>query len=149
MIRFRNIKSHYWRNMASRTALVIVAVVMIVLFLPRTRGKLFHYDEGKPWMYGQLIAKFDFPIFKTDEALKAERDSMMKHFQPYYNVNPSIEAKKIEQFKTAYKNGIPGLPQSYVEIIAQHLHDIYEAGVIDPQQYSKLVKDSDNVIRVV
>lgn len=149
MIRFRNIKSHYWRNMASRTALVIVAVVMIVLFLPRTRGKLFHYDEGKPWMYGQLIAKFDFPIFKTDEALKAERDSMMKHFQPYYNVNPSIEAKKIEQFKTAYNNGIPGLPQSYVEIIAQHLHDIYEAGVIDPQQYSKLVKDSDNVIRVV
>ena len=149
MIRFRNIKSHYWRNMASRTALVIVAVVMIVLFLPRTRGKLFHYDEGKPWMYGQLIAKFDFPIFKTDEALKAERDSMMKHFQPYYNVNPSIEAKKIEQFKTAYTNGIPGLPQSYVEIIAQHLHDIYEAGVIDPQQYSKLVKDSDNVIRVV
>lgn len=135
--------------MASRTALVIVAVVMIVLFLPRTRGKLFHYDEGKPWMYGQLIAKFDFPIFKTDEALKAERDSMMKHFQPYYNVNPSIEAKKIEQFKTAYKNGISGLPQSYVEIIAQHLHDIYEAGVIDPQQYSKLVKDSDNVIRVV
>ena len=149
MIRFRNIKSHYWRNMASRTVLVIVAVVMIVLFLPRTRGKLFHYDEGKPWMYGQLIAKFDFPIFKTDEALKAERDSMMKHFQPYYNVNPSIEAKKIEQFKIAYKNGIPGLPQSYVEIIAQHLHDIYEAGVIDPQQYSKLVKDSDNVIRVV
>ena len=149
MIRFRNIKSHYWRNIASRTTLVIVAVVMIVLFLPRTRGKLFHYDEGKPWMYGQLIAKFDFPIFKTDEALKAERDSMMKHFQPYYNVNPSIEAKKIEQFKTAYKNGIPGLPQSYVEIIAQHLHDIYEAGVIDPQQYSKLVKDSDNVIRVV
>ena len=149
MIRFRNLENHYWRNVASRTALVIVAVVMIVLFLPRTKGKLFHYDEGKPWMYGQLIAKFDFPIFKTDEALKAERDSMMKHFQPYYNVNPSIEAKKIEQFKTAYKNGIPGLPQSYVEIIAQHLHDIYEAGVIDPQQYSKLVKDSDNVIRVV
>ena len=149
MIRFRNLENHYWRNVASRTALVIVAVVMIVLFLPRTKGKLFHYDEGKPWMYGQLIAKFDFPIFKTDEALKAERDSMMKHFQPYYNVNPSIEAKKIEQFKTAYKNGILGLPQSYVEIIAQHLHDIYEAGVIDPQQYSKLVKDSDNVIRVV
>ena len=40
MIRFRNISHHYWRNMISRTALVIVAVVLIVLFLPRTRGKL-------------------------------------------------------------------------------------------------------------
>ena len=61
--------------MISRTALVIVAVVLIVLFLPRTRGKLFHYDEGKPWMYGQLIAKFDFPIFKTDEARKSQPDA--------------------------------------------------------------------------
>ena len=93
--------------MISRTALVIVAVVLIVLFLPRTRGKLFHYDEGKPWMYGQLIAKFDFPIFKTDEALKAERDSMMKHFQPYFNVAPAAEQKKIGEFRSAYRNGIP------------------------------------------
>ena len=27
-------------------------------------------------MYGQLIAKFDFPIFKTDAALKVEKDSI-------------------------------------------------------------------------
>lgn len=149
MIRFRNISHHYWRNMISRTALVIVAVVLIVLFLPRTRGKLFHYDEGKPWMYGQLIAKFDFPIFKTDEALKAERDSMMKHFQPYFNVAPAAEQKKIGEFRSAYRNGIPGLPQEYVEVIARRLHEVYEAGIIDPQQYSALVKDSDNLIRVV
>ena len=149
MIRFRNISHHYWRNMISRTALVIVAVVLIVLFLPRTRGKLFHYDEGKPWMYGQLIAKFDFPIFKTDEALKAERDSMMKHFQPYFNVAPAAEQKKIGEFRSAYRNGIPGLPQEYVEVIARRLHEVYEAGIIDPQQYSTLVKDSDNLIRVV
>ena len=135
--------------MISRTALVIVAVVLIVLFLPRTRGKLFHYDEGKPWMYGQLIAKFDFPIFKTDEALKAERDSMMKHFQPYFNVAPAAEQKKIGEFRNAYRNGIPGLPQEYVEVIARRLHEVYEAGIIDPQQYSTLVKDSDNLIRVV
>ena len=103
MIRFKNISNPYWRNMVSRVALIIVAVVLIVLFLPRTQGKLFHYDEGKPWMYGQLIAKFDFPIFKTDAALKIEKDSITKHFQPYYNINQTVEQKKIEQFKQAYK----------------------------------------------
>ena len=149
MIRFKNISNPYWRNMVSKTVLVIVAVVLIVLFLPRTRGKLFHYDEGKPWLYGQLIAKFDFPIFKTDEALKTERDSIMKNFQPYYNINQAVEQKKINQFRHAYKNGIPGLSQEYVDVISHRLHEIYEAGVIDPQQYSALVKDSDNLIRVV
>ena len=149
MIRFQNISNPYWRNMISRTMLVIVAVVLIVLFLPRSTGKLFHYDEGKPWMYGQLIAKFDFPIFKTEEALKTEKDSITKHFQPYYNINQTIEKKKIEQFKQAYKNGIPGLSQDYVDAIAHRLHEIYEAGIIEPQQYSTLAKDSNTFIRVV
>ena len=149
MIRFKNISNPYWRNMVSRTVLVIVAVVLIVLFLPRTQGKLFHYDEGKPWMYGQLIAKFDFPIFKTEAALKIEKDSITKHFQPYYNINQAVEQKKIEQFKQAYKNGIPGLSQDYVDAIAHRLHEIYEAGIIDPQQYSTLAKDSNSLIRVV
>ena len=149
MIRFKNISNPYWRNMVSRTVLVIVAVVLIVLFLPRTQGKLFHYDEGKPWMYEQLIAKFDFPIFKTEAALKIEKDSITKHFQPYYNINQAVEQKKIEQFKQAYKNGIPGLSQDYVDAIAHRLHEIYEAGIIDPQQYSTLAKDSNSLIRVV
>ena len=149
MIRFKNISNPYWRNIVSRTVLVIVAVVLIVLFLPRTQGKLFHYDEGKPWMYGQLIAKFDFPIFKTEAALKIEKDSITKHFQPYYNINQAVEQKKIEQFKQAYKNGIPGLSQDYVDAIAHRLHEIYEAGIIDPQQYSTLAKDSNSLIRVV
>ena len=149
MIRFKNISNPYWRNIVSRTVWVIVAVVLIVLFLPRTQGKLFHYDEGKPWMYGQLIAKFDFPIFKTEAALKIEKDSITKHFQPYYNINQAVEQKKIEQFKQAYKNGIPGLSQDYVDAIAHRLHEIYEAGIIDPQQYSTLAKDSNSLIRVV
>ena len=100
-------------------------------------------------MYGQLIAKFDFPIFKTDAALKIEKDSITKHFQPYYNINQAVEQKKIEQFKQAYKDGIPGLSQDYVDAIAHRLHEIYEAGVIDPQQYSTLAKDSNHLIRVV
>ena len=100
-------------------------------------------------MYGQLIAKFDFPIFKTEAALKIEKDSITKHFQPYYNINQAVEQKKIEQFKQAYKNGIPGLSQDYVDAIAHRLHEIYEAGIIDPQQYSTLAKDSNSLIRVV
>ena len=100
-------------------------------------------------MYEQLIAKFDFPIFKTEAALKIEKDSITKHFQPYYNINQAVEQKKIEQFKQAYKNGIPGLSQDYVDAIAHRLHEIYEAGIIDPQQYSTLAKDSNSLIRVV
>ena len=33
--------------------------------------------------------------------------------------------------------------------LPNRLHEIYEAGVIDPQQYSTLAKDSNHYIRVV
>ena len=80
---------------------------------------------------------------------KVEKDSITKHFQPYYNINQTVEQKKIEQFKQAYKDGIPGLSKDYIDAIAHRLHEIYEAGVIDPQQYSTLAKDSNHYIRVV
>ena len=77
MNKFKTSENSYWRNLLTRSALVIVSVIIIVWFLPRNSGPQFRYDVGKPWMYGSLIAKFDFPIYKTDEAIKAEQDSLL------------------------------------------------------------------------
>ena len=63
MRKFSIKERRYWRNLLIRTTLMVVTVTVIVWFLPRTEGKLYHYDEGRPWIYSELIAKFDFPIF--------------------------------------------------------------------------------------
>ncbi len=65
---FNNSEENYWRNFATKTVLILITVAIIVWFLPRNEGRMFRYDVGKPWMYGSVIAKFDFPIYKTDEA---------------------------------------------------------------------------------
>lgn len=100
-------------------------------------------------MYGQLIAKFDFPIFKSEETLKNERDSIMKNFRPYFNVNPKIEEQKIGQFLKDYKNGIPGLPPEYVTLVAQRLHELYQMGIANTAYFTDLQKDSNNVVHIV
>ena len=66
---FNNLEENYWRNLITKTILVIFTVAIIVWFLPRNEGRQFRYDVGKPWMYGSVIATFDFPIYKTDEAM--------------------------------------------------------------------------------
>lgn len=91
---FNNPEENYWRNFATKTVLILITVAIIVWFLPRNEGRMFRYDVGKPWMYGSVIAKFDFPIYKTDEAIKREQDSLMKQFQPYYSVNESMAANR-------------------------------------------------------
>ena len=146
---FNNTEENYWRNLATKTVLVCITVAIIVWFLPRNEGRMYRYDVGKPWMYGSVIAKFDFPIYKTDGAIKHEQDSLLKHFQPYYSLNPLIEKKQVERFLHDYEQGINGLPKEYVGIVARQMQEIYQMGIINTNEYNNIFKDSTSMIRFV
>lgn len=146
---FNNTEENYWQNLATKTVLVCITVAIIVWFLPRNEGRMYRYDVGKPWMYGSVIAKFDFPIYKTDEAIKHEQDSLLKHFQPYYSLNPLIEKKQVERFLHDYEQGINGLPKEYVGIVARQMQEIYQMGIINTNEYNNIFKDSTSMIRFV
>lgn len=146
---YNNTEENYWRNLATKTVLVCITVAIIVWFLPRNEGRMYRYDVGKPWMYGSVIAKFDFPIYKTDEAIKHEQDSLLKHFQPYYSLNPLIEKKQVERFLHDYEQGINGLPKEYVGIVAKQMQEIYQMGIINTNEYNNIFKDSTSMIRFV
>ena len=146
---FNNPEHNYWRNFATKTILICITVAIIVWFLPRNEGRQYRYDVGKPWMYGSVIAKFDFPIYKTDEAIKHEQDSLMRQFQPYYTINTNIEGAQVQRFLHDYHQGIPGLPKEYVGLIAQQLHKVYQTGIINTLEYNRIYKDSTSMIRII
>lgn len=103
-------KRIFWRNTITRTLLVVVTVGFIVWAMPREQGQRFRYDVGKPWMYGSFIAQFDFPIYKTDDALKEEQDSMLALFQPYYNFNEEVGRKQVKRFCTIFVKAYQACP---------------------------------------
>lgn len=146
---FNNRKSNYWRNFTLKTVLVAITVCIIVSFLPKNESRAYRYDVGKPWMYGSVIAKFDFPVYKTDDAIRREQDSLMKQFQPYYILNANVEETYIAKFLQDFNQGIPGLPKEYVNIIVNQLHEIYTAGIINTPEYNSIYKDSTSMIRFV
>ena len=100
-------------------------------------------------MYSSLIAKFDFPIYKTDEVVKKEQDSIRKIFEPYYNYDTEVEKRITARFLNDFKAGIPGLQGNYTAIIADRLHRLYQTGIMKTQDFSEIVKDSSNMVRVV
>ncbi len=144
-----SINKIFWRNTLTRAILVIASVAIIVFFLPRNSGPKFRYDVGKPWMYSSLIAQFDFPIYKTDEAVKFEQDSIRNKFEPYYNFNPNVKNEQIAKFLEDFKEGIPGLPPIYISIISECLSELYQAGIMSTMDYSLVSKDTTNLIRVI
>ena len=146
---FNSSEENYWRNFATKTILIFITVAIIVWFLPRNEGRQYRYDVGKPWMYGSVIAKFDFPIYKTDETIKQEQDSMMRQFQPYYTINTQTEHEQVQRFLSDYKQGIPELPAEYIGLIAQQLHHVYQQGIINTPEYNRIYKDSTSMIRII
>ena len=149
MKKFNSREENYWRNTLLLFILIAVTVTLIVWFLPRNDSQQYRYDVNKPWMYGSYIAKFDFPIYKTDEAIKNEQDSLTAIFQPYFNYDNEVERKQINNFVDDFKAGIPGLPHEYKSIIYDRLHRLYQAGIISMPQFNQVYKDSTTLIRVV
>lgn len=150
MSKFNKIENNYWRNFATRAVLSLVTIAVIVLLLPRRQSKLFNYEVGQVWRYPALNAQFDFPVFKTDEAIKAERDSVVRQYQPYFNYNDDVERQQVERFRENFKNGIPGLKGGdWVNYIANRLHALYQRGIIDPTVETQLEHKGESSVRIV
>ena len=82
MTQFKINKDLLSRNLLYKVLIFIATVAVIVYFMPRDGKFNYQFDTGKPWKYGQLIATFDFPIYKDAEVVQHEQDSMLRQFQP-------------------------------------------------------------------
>lgn len=79
--------------------IVLSAIILIVIALPRETQFNYAYQKGKPWPYDNLMAPFNFAINKSEADLNQERADVMKQVHPFYRWDDSIENTKINQFK--------------------------------------------------
>lgn len=145
-----NIKEEQtWRNLVMRAVLIIISIVLIVWAMPHDNRSYFHIEKDKPWKYADFTAPFDFPVYKSDEAIKAEKDSLMKAYEPYYLFNPDKEDQMVTKFQKDFAEGIPELGDEYVKIISNRLHSLYQQGIMSSAEYSELRTDTAKMIRIV
>ena len=64
-------------------------------------------------------------------------------------MNSYVGEKNIEQFNKDFPNGLPDLPLIYKTLVAKRLEMLYNIGIMDPVQYSTMIKDTASIIRVV
>ena len=139
----------FWRNLSIRAAFVLLTTLLIVWFLPRNEGRKFDYEVGEPWHYGTIIAKYDFPVYKTEEALAQERDSLLRQFQPYYDYNSTIEVEEIAKLRQDLRNNNISLPAGFEEHIIDRLHRFYQSGIMETPTYNRIHADTTNQVRIV
>ena len=144
-------KSFSYRDLLYKALIFVATVTVIVYFLPRDGKFNYQFDINKPWKYGQLIATFNFPIYKDNEVVKREQDSLLSTFQPYYQLDKNIETNALNKLKEDYHNHLKGILPStdYIRYIERTLKDIYTSGILSTEDAQSLNKDSTEYIRKI
>ena len=142
-------KELHWRDILIRTVLIIATVTIVVWSMPHDSRSYFHVEEGKPWKYADFTAPFDFPIYKSESVIRAERDSALSQYEPYYKYSKEVEQRMVQKFNKDYADGIPNLSPNYMNIISNRLRSLYQQGIIDQKDYDELLSDSATMIRIV
>lgn len=139
-----NINSSRIRSLLYKALILIATVTLIVYFLPRDVKFNYEFDLNRPWKYGQLIADFDFPIYKSDDVVKHEQDSLLQHFHPYYIMDKEVGKSQINQLRADYSNTLGGLLPSYNYLlyIQRTLQKIYDSGIVSATDMDRMLADS-------
>ena len=145
----QHIENGYWQKLLVRILIVTGTIAIIVWSMPHDNEANFKIERGKPWRYADFTAPFDFPIYKSEDLVKKERDSLIKIFEPYYNYNPATETNRIKQFTQDYSSGIPGVPMECITIVKDILHKMYAQGIMNISEYNGLRADTTKAIRIV
>ena len=129
---------------------LLVSVVTLIYFLPRESKFGYVYELNKPWHYPQLIASYDFVIYKTDDEVKRERDSVVRQFVPYYRVDSLVAEKQIAALrKDFYAGKFRGVPVYYLPRLVENLRQIYARGILDVSDYEGFLKVDSHVLRLI
>lgn len=145
-----NYKNHpLWISIITSAILAVITTFIIVVFLPKKTEVNYSYDLGRPWTHGKLIAEFNFEIFKSPRAIEKERDSLLKSYQPYYQMDTLVVKKALADFERDVSNDTTTVMAKYSSILERRLHFLYEKGIMEDADYDKLILDSISAIHIV
>ncbi len=146
-----------------RGFLFVLSIALVNYFFP---GKFrYEYKVGSPWSYNTLLAPYNFPIYKSEDQLKQEKDSILNQFKPYFNYADSIESINISKFnqhfneketefinivkeegkylnETAFINNNVTIKSDLLSI----LNNIYRLGIIESIENIKGLENNSEII---
>lgn len=128
----------------------ILAIILILLVFPRSSGFKYSFTEGKPWQYELLTASFDFPIYKTKEELKAQRDSVLRYFEEYFVIDLDVEKNAIADFDADVNLDVhlSELPANYKTYLRNSLQKVYKTGIMSSEDYDRVFQTEGQSIRI-
>lgn len=129
----------FWKTI--QIILIYIISILLVYFMFPREGKFkYEYTKSKPWMHETLVAPFDFPIYKPDQQIQRERDSLERNIKLYFFHDSLIGSNMISTFTSDYNSMVSSMGiGAYVSdawtftghVISDILNEIYINGIIE------------------
>jgi len=150
-----------------RVSFFILTVVIVLLFFPRQGKFRYEFQKGSPWQHADLIAPFDFSIYKTDIELQQERDEILSNYKPYFRLNKTIkndqEAVFYSKFELVWssitneyntaskrkKSKIEKEKEAVFEFLNNKLSFVFYKGILDIASLEDNFLDNLNTIMII
>lgn len=117
--------------------LMALSIIIISAVLPKHAKFKYEFEKGNVWLHEDLISPFNFPIKKTLEEVKKDKESILKSVLPVYELDDKVFQDQVLQyqsdFEAKWRNS--GLKEDAIkvknfELGYKILEDIYKKGVI-------------------
>ncbi len=150
----------------------IAGIAVIVSLFPR-KGKFgYEFQKGRPWMHEVLVAPFDFPIYKSEAQIQAERDSLLMDFQPFFKLDTTVRTGILVSFDNLFEeawtrysgevrdsrmsslfgtsiDGPAELKEVYRTEIIALLNQLYNHGIVEDPAQLERVNNRDKLVNVI
>lgn len=126
--------------------LTLILLALVITVLSPHDEDTFQYQviQGKPWLGEELlVAPFNFPIYKSDEMIQRERDSVRQSILPYYQIDTLTGAKMLHKWEEEWtaKWSKEVSDEAYYYYMCDYLRDLYRNGIIEEETAARLRQD--------
>ncbi|MFA7104087.1 MAG: HDIG domain-containing metalloprotein [Dysgonamonadaceae bacterium] len=128
----------------------ITSILLVAYAFPRQGKFKYSFSEGKPWQSGLLTAPSDFSIYKPADQLKAEQDSLLLFFEPYYNVDNNVKKESMAELDADISTNpkFIELPQNYKLYIRDKISKVYDEGIMRSEDYDNITASITQSFRI-
>lgn len=81
-----------------------LAVGLIVFIFPKEGKFKYEFQKGKPWQHADLIAPFDYPIYKSTEEVQEQKERVRQQQKEYFFKSNRVTKDELQHFEETFED---------------------------------------------
>lgn len=127
-----------------RTVFFVAAIGLVSYFFPHSEPFHYEYTRGMPWKYGRLTAPYDFPIYRSDSAIKRMEDSLRLQVTPRF----ILDTKAVAELQQEAQKSKNRLSADAFERLNSLLEKYYSIGILSEADKERLLNENRGEVQI-